>query len=66
MNDKMIEQVLAKDFSKGTEAFQERLLKRCLAEMGNMDEGIELSDDEISMLAAAGTPYDNMDFFDTI
>ena len=57
MNVKMIERVLSRDYSVGKQAFKEKLLQRCLAELDQGDEGLELADDELDMLAAAGVPY---------
>ena len=57
-----IEGLLAQDLSAGTEAFREELLERCLAELDRAQtDGVELADDELEMLAAAGVPYANMD-----
>jgi hypothetical protein len=57
MNDKMIERVLSRDYSVGKQAFKENLLQRCLAELDQGDQGMELADDELDMLAAAGVPF---------
>ena len=44
------------DFSRGTKAFEDALLGRCLAEL-NQDDGVtEIDDTELEWLAAAGTP----------
>ena len=45
--------LMKQDFSVGTESFREDLLARCLSVL-NEDEGVELSDDDLDMLAAAG------------
>ena len=49
------------DFSTGTEKFREELLEKCLALLEEADEvepeeGRELADEEIELLAAAGDP----------
>lgn len=50
-----VEQILASDLSEGTEWFRERLLQRCLSVLDQAGEqGVELDDSEIDMLAAAG------------
>lgn len=58
MNDyeleKKLTQLMGQDFSAGTEAFRDTLLSRCLAELGADDKGVEVDDDDLDMLAAAG------------
>lgn len=54
MDEKRIEQILAKDYSVGTERFRDELLARCLDVIGEKDEPQELADEEFEMLAAAG------------
>ena len=50
-----IERILGQDLSIGTESFRESLLERCLSVLGQeAQDGMELEDDEIEMLAAAG------------
>ena len=55
-----LERLMKQDFSVGTDAFREDLLSRCLAVLGE-DGGVELSDDDLDMLAAAGNPFEDMD-----
>ena len=59
MNEREFEEMFAKlmkqDFSVGTEKFREELLQRCL-QILDQDEGVELDDSELEMLAAAGDP----------
>lgn len=57
MDEIQIAQLLAQDYSAGTEDFREDLLGRCLAVLDQADEGTPLSDDEIDFLAAAGNPF---------
>lgn len=61
MEDREFEARLGKlmkqDLSAGTEAFKEDLLSRCLAVLGE-DGGLELSDSDLDMLAAAGNPFE--------
>ena len=56
--EEMLERVMKADFSAGTEAFRDALLARCLAELdaGSADDGAELDDDDLGLLAAAGDP----------
>lgn len=54
MGERGMAQLLNCDFSVGTEAFREDLLKRCLAVLGADDGGICLADEDLEMLAAAG------------
>lgn len=50
------------DFSRGTEAFADDLLGRCLSVLGQEeDEFAEISDDQLEFLAAAGNPFANQD-----
>ena len=50
------------DFSRGTEAFADDLLGRCLSVLGQEEEEFaEISDDELEFLAAAGNPFANQD-----
>lgn len=60
--EQMLERMLGQDFSKGTEAFRDALLERCLGELnagGSADapdfRAFELSDDQLDLLSAAGT-----------
>lgn len=56
--DQRLEQLMKQDLSAGTEAFRDDLLARCLDVLGaDEDEGVELSDSDLDMLAAAGNPY---------
>ena len=58
MTDREIEQMLGEtlkqDCSIGTEAFRDELLTRCLEVFAEKEESVELGDDELEMLAAAG------------
>lgn len=46
------------DFSKGTEAFADKLLGRCLSVLGQEEDSFaEISDGELEFLAAAGNPF---------
>ena len=50
------------DFSRGTEAFADDLLGRCLSVLGQEEEEFaEISDDELEFLAAAGNLFANQD-----
>lgn len=50
-----IERILQSDLSEGTEWFRESLLQQCLSVLAQVgDNGIDLGDAEIDMLAAAG------------
>lgn len=62
MEEREVERLMACDFSKGTEGFAERLLEKALAELGQeVPQGWRvLEDDEIELLAAAGTPEANL------
>lgn len=64
MNDNDIARLLKHDFSKGTEAFADSLLTQALS-LVNKGSGVELSDDDLDMLAAAGEASldDKPDFF---
>ena len=55
-----LENLMQQDLSVGTEAFRENLLSRCLAVL-NEDGGMELSDDDLDMLAAAGNPFEQQE-----
>lgn len=50
----MLERLLQRDPSAGSEAFREDLLARCLEVLGADDEVVALDDDELDMLSAAG------------
>lgn len=52
--DTMLGRVLRTDLSKGTETFRDALLAQCLAQLNSDDEGMELADEDLEMLAAAG------------
>ena len=57
MNTQKIEQLLGRDYSVGTEAFREDLLQQCFAVIEQENSGrVALDDDDLDMLAAAGTP----------
>lgn len=55
--DRMLGRVLRTDLSKGTESFRDALLAQCLAQLNSDDEGIELADEDLELLAAAGEPF---------
>ena len=63
MDDRAIESALSSSFSKGTEEFRERLLERCLAELGaeNItsfgDDGMELTDEQLDAVAGGLLPF---------
>jgi len=53
------------DFSAGTERFEEDLLQRALSVLGqDTVGGIDLSDDDLDMFAAAGVDPTTNPFFD--
>ena len=52
-----VQRLMKQDFSAGTEAFRDALLVRCLNELGNAEDGIELDDETLDMLAAAGNVF---------
>ena len=54
MNDAELAQLLQHDFSAGTQAFAEALLKRCLSELDQDIEYCDISDEDLELLAAAG------------
>ena len=59
--EQMIGRLMSQDFSAGTEAFREELLVHCLAVL-DADDGeacAEVGDDDLELLAAAGTVYAN-------
>ena len=55
MVEKKLSRIMKTDLSKGTEEFRDALLRRCLFVLG-ADDVVELADDELDMLAAAGDP----------
>ena len=57
--DQKLDQLMGQDLSVGTEAFREDLLNRCLAILGTDSSGIELDDDELDLLSAAGDVFLN-------
>ena len=57
--DQKLDQLMGQDLSIGTEAFREDLLNRCLAILGTDSSGIELDDDELDLLSAAGDVFLN-------
>lgn len=52
--EQSLERLMRQDLSTGTEAFRERLLAECLDAIAQGDDCVELDDDELEMLAAAG------------
>ena len=54
MNEKELERLLKQNYSEGTEAFRDDLLKRCLSLLGSNNG--EIDDDALDSLAAAGDP----------
>ena len=50
----MLEQLLGRDLSAGTEAFRESLLERCLEVLDAGEEGMPIDDADLELLAAAG------------
>lgn len=46
--------LMKQDLSTGTEAFREALLGRCLSVLGAKDSGVEIPDEALDLLAAAG------------
>lgn len=58
MNDREFEQkiteLMSQNFSAGTDAFRDNLLKRCLAELESKPDAVELDDEDLDMLSAAG------------
>ena len=62
MDEVGIQTLLARDLSVGTERFREALLSSCLALVGADEaQGELLDDEELEMLAAAGTPEEALD-----
>ncbi|MDO4400200.1 MAG: hypothetical protein Q4D27_04545 [Coriobacteriia bacterium] len=59
MEERRIVRILKTDFSAATESFREVLLQRCLKVLGrdSRPEISVLKDDELELLAAAGTPF---------
>lgn len=55
--ERMLEGLMSSDCSKGTEAFRDALLERCLTVLGEDTECVELDDEDLDMLAAAGDVY---------
>ena len=57
--ERIIGRLMKQDLSAGTEAFREDLLARCLEVLDADDgeDGVEVSDSDLKMLAAAGSPY---------
>ena len=55
MVEKKLSRIMKTDLSKGTEEFRDALLGRYLFVLG-ADDVVELADDELDMLAAAGDP----------
>lgn len=58
MEERDIIRVLSTDFSAGSEASRDALLVRCLDVLGADDDGTDLEDEELEMLAAAGDAFD--------
>ncbi|MBQ9068742.1 MAG: hypothetical protein IJ131_06720 [Eggerthellaceae bacterium] len=54
MDDKTLSALFAHDFSEGTEHFRDALLARCLDVLDSEDDGFEIDDADLDMLAAAG------------
>lgn len=54
MDEKRIKSILSCDFSEGTDGFREDLLRRCLAVLNSGSDVIELGEDDLDMLSAAG------------
>ena len=54
MNEKEMTRLLQHDFSAGTEAFRDKLLKRCLSELNSASGRTALSDDDLEFVNAAG------------
>ena len=52
--ERYLERLMKQDFSKGTEAFRDELLARCLAVLKSDDGAMPLDDSDIELLAAAG------------
>ena len=62
LTEQEIIRVLSRDYSAGTERFREALLARCLSFLGQADRSAarpeDLEDDDLEMLAAAGSVTD--------
>lgn len=54
MNEKEMTRLLQHDFSAGTEAFRDNLLKRCLSELNSASGRTAISDDDLEFVNAAG------------
>ena len=55
MDERKLGKLMQHDFSKGTERFRESLLQKALAELEGTGV-VELDDDELEYLSAAGDP----------
>jgi len=51
-----LERLMKQDLSAGTEAFREDLLGRCLSVLDTEEPGVEIPDEALDLLAAAGDP----------
>ena len=56
MTEQEIGRALGERYSAGTEAFRDALLARCLAVLGSDNQPVELMDEGLARLAAAGDP----------
>ena len=54
MGEQRIRQLFGYDFSKGTEEFRDELLERCLSELDSDNRVLELDDEALELLSAAG------------
>ena len=59
--EQKLQQLLKQDLSAGTESFRDALLARCLDELGADEDGSELDDEALDLLAAAGDAFANAD-----
>ena len=57
MKEKDLVRILSQDLSQGTETFRNRLLGRCLEVLDSENAIRELSDEDLTMLSAAGIQF---------
>ncbi len=52
--EQLVKRLMKLDFSKGTEAFRDALLERCLTVLDARENGSRLDDADLELLSAAG------------
>ena len=55
--EEMVERLMKKDYSVGTEAFRDKLLQQCLDVLCEEDDAMLIEDQDLELLAAAGSPF---------